>query len=145
MTLPSRILALLLLAACRTPAPPAPTPPEGPGAALLEAKRRQGVDVFAVGHEPEWSLDIDEQGDLRFRPLEGDSLRKALSSFRKSRKSRMTLYELRQDGIRLRLTLSKQPCTDNMSGRNFPLTAVVEWHGPDTAVRTLNGCAIRIR
>jgi uncharacterized membrane protein len=145
MTLPTRILAFLLLAACRTPAPPAPTPAEGPGAALLETKRRQGVDVFAVGHEPEWSLEIDEQGDLLFRPLEGDSLRAALASFHKTRSRRMTRYELRQDDTRLRLTLSTQPCRDNMSGHNFPMTAVVEWYGPESPVRTLTGCAIRIR
>jgi uncharacterized membrane protein len=103
------------------------------------------VDVFAVGHEPEWSLEIDEQGDLRFRPLEGDSLRAALASFHKTRSRRMSRYEIRKEDIRLRLTLSKQPCTDNMSGRNFPLTAVVEWYGPESTIRTLRGCAIRIR
>ncbi|NDC76815.1 MAG: hypothetical protein EBZ67_02905 [Chitinophagia bacterium] len=140
-----RILAMLLLAACRTPAPQAPTAAEGHATAFLEAKRRTGVDVFAVGHEPEWYLDIDEQGELRLLPLEGDSLRTSWASFRKTRSGRMTRYELRQDGIHLRLTLSKQPCTDNMSGRSFPLTAVVEWYGPESPVRTLTGCAIRIR
>lgn len=145
MTLSCRILALLLLAACRTPAPQAPATAEGAGTAFLEAKRRQGVTLFAVGHEPEWSLEIDRQGALRFRPLEGDSLVASLSTFHKTRTIRMTRYALRQDGIHLQLTLSKQLCTDNMSGRTFPLTAVVEWYGPDTAVHTLHGCAIRIR
>lgn len=144
MTLPSRLLTLLLLAACRTPAPPAPMPVEG-GADFLEAKRRQGIELFAVGHEPEWSLDINGQDELRFLPLEGDTLRAALASFRKTRSRRMSRYELRQEGIRLRLTLSKQPCRDVMSGRDFPLTAELQWSVRDTAVRTLHGCAIRIR
>jgi uncharacterized membrane protein len=139
------LTALLLFAACRTPAPSAPTPAEGADPAFLEAKRRQGIDVFAVGHEPEWSLDIDEQGDLRFQPLEGDSLRAPLASFRQTRSIRSTHYEFRGDGIRLRLTLSKQPCRDNMSGRDFPLTAGVEWTGPEGTIRTLRGCAITIR
>lgn len=137
--------ALLLSAACRTTAPSAPTPAEGSGTAFFEAKRRQGIDVFAVGHEPEWMLDIDEQGDLRFLPLEGDSLRAPFPSFHKTRSGRNTRYALRRDGMRLSLTLLKQPCRDNMSGRDFPLTAVVEWSGPEGPVRTLRGCALRIR
>lgn len=146
MNLTFRILTpLLLFAACRTPAPAGSTSAEGSGTAFLEAKRRQGIDVFAVGHEPEWSLDIDEQGDLRFLAQEGDSLRAPMASFRKTRSGRNTRYALRQDGIYLRLTLSRQPCRDNMSGRDFPLTAEVEWSGPEGPVRTLHGCALRIR
>jgi len=146
MMLATRIIpALLLLAACRTPSPPAPTPAEEGGRSLFEARRRQGIDLFAVGHEPEWSLEIDEEGDLRLLPLEGDSLQTPLASFRKTRSRRTTRYELRQGDTRLRISLSKQPCRDNMSGQAFPLTATVEWVGPAGVVRTLQGCATRIR
>jgi len=139
------ITALLLLAACRTPSPPAPTPAEGSGRTLMEARRRQGIDLFAVGHEPEWSLEIDEEGDLRLLPLDGDSLRTPLASFRKTRSSRTTRYELRQGGAILRISLSEQACRDNMSGQEFPLTTTIEWMGPDGALQTLRGCATRTR
>ncbi|MBM3441821.1 MAG: hypothetical protein FJX89_03870 [Bacteroidetes bacterium] len=137
-------LLICLLAACRVPLPPPPTTAEGDRRAFWERKQSQGIEVFAVGHEPEWSVEIDEQGDLRFHPLEGDSLRVPYSAFLAGGRAGKRTLSYHQGSSVFRITLSRKTCTDVFSGEFYAWTMTITRQYPDGATRTLAGCACRI-
>lgn len=138
------LLLLCLSAACRVPLPPPPTDAEGDRKAFWEKKQRQGIEVFAVGHEPEWSLEIDEQLDLCFRPIEGDTLRAPYSAVVAADRAGKRTLSYTTGPSEFRLTLTRRRCADVLSGEAYPWTAVVAWQRPDGSVRIFSGCARRI-
>jgi uncharacterized membrane protein len=100
--------------------------------AIWERAKLDGVDFRAVGNEPAWVLEIQQQSrivlltdygakrvELPLPPPEED---------REARKTRWDAGELQVEAI-------AHPCNDSMSGEAFESEVVVTWQG-----QTLRGC-----
>lgn len=135
--------AVLLLAACgrpenpSVPAEPASAPPAAPAAGA--PAELAGVDltrpIRALGTEPFWALDVTEAGDLKLTGVDRPET-VAPRPTRAAGPAGTVLSGRAGDGRELTLTLAPGPCSDGMSDRTYPLTAVVALAG-----ETLKGCA----
>lgn len=105
-----------------------------------EAAWQSGVVFRAVGQEPGWLLELDDENRLRFL---GDYGR---ISFRPPTPATVAIdtagqavtWSARTDAHDLVATVREAPCTDIMSGEAFTHVVVVRFDG-----RTLDGCGKR--
>ena len=99
--------------------------PETPGAALLHAKWQNGVIFFALGNEPSWSLNINQNNHVIFT-----TDRKIFSS---ASISKLGSLDAKSIGYRssnkqgeLLIRLLENACADSTSGGSFSFNASVE-------------------
>lgn len=98
----------------------------------------RGVDFRAVGQEPGWFLEIDNEKQIRLvydyaehelvAPVPVPSVKGTSTMYDATAKSE----HLR---VAMRIVIDESPCTDAMSGEAFPRSVVVT-----VADRTLRGC-----
>jgi putative lipoprotein len=94
----------------------------------------RGVDFRAVGQEPGWFLEIDNEKQIRlvYDYAEHEFVVPVPSP---TVKGTTTVYDATVNGEHLRIALDTSPCQDAMSGEAFPRTVVVT-----IGARTLRGC-----
>ena len=103
---------------------PAAEAPEQRGSDPWEDARRRGIEFRAVGQEPGWLLEIDEQDEVRFvydngeRDMTVDARPPIVLDD-------MITYELRDEERSLTILIRPRPCTDVMSGAAYPMTVTV--------------------
>ena len=129
-------IAVMALAACSEPAPPAAAPDPAPAPVLLG-----GVDLGqplrALGTEPFWGVDITPAA-LTYSAPDDPGLGAANPG--PALQGTTAVYSgAAADGTALVVTLIATECSDGMSDRVYPLTARVEVRG-----QTLNGCAASV-
>lgn len=135
-SLPAPLLATLVLAACSpSPATPEPAPIDVSPATLA------GVDlgrpIRALGNEPFWAVTISPEGIVYSgvdRPEQTADNPGPLLQGTTARYDATT-----GTGKPLSVALIATTCSDGMSDRTYPLTAVVKIDG-----ETLTGCAASV-
>ena len=113
----------------------APEVPEG-SAEVWEQARLRGIDFRAVGQEPGWLLEIDEGNQITMLADYGERNVTAPApepTFNDATGEKR--YDIETDSLRLHVSVRNQPCTDVMSGEQFPTTVVVTLDG-----REYRGC-----
>lgn len=128
------ILAVLALAACtRAEEPDQPDAPPEPPPVL------GGVDlaqpVRALGTEPFWSVELAGT-EMVYTPLDPQARAHAPQPNPVVQGTTATYETETADGTALRVILVATECSDGMSDRTFPLTAMVKLGDLD-----LTGCA----
>lgn len=116
---------------------------EGPNNELMRKLHEQGVDFYARGNEPFWSLDLDFEGGFRFNTMSGMKINTppVEGAMAMDADPPRTLYAAEVEAGALRFTIIGEECTDNMSGEIFTHTVEVEAkNGVDEAFTTFNGC-----
>ena len=127
------ILAFAALAACSEPASqPTSAPASGPAPAVLA-----GVDlnqpIRALGTEPFWGISITASS-IGYTALEGEPLLGPNPG--PTLQGTTATYASTVGDQPIEITLIATECSDGMSDRTYPLTAMVKLGG-----ETLNGCA----
>lgn len=98
----------------------------------------RGVDFRAVGQEPGWFLEIDNEKQIRIvYDYAEHQLVAPVSS--PGTKGSTVFYDMMVESQRVLITIEETPCNDAMSGEAFPRSVVVTI-GP----RTLRGCGREI-
>ena len=96
--------------------------------------RERGIDFRALGQEPGWYLEIDNEKSMRL--LYDYAERQATTPVPAPVSAGgVTTYEAVTELHRLRVDIEVRPCSDAMSGEAFPSTVTVVIDG-----RTLHGC-----
>ena len=148
-------LSIILLASCArreqkvpetiavdSPAVSAPDTLEyvEPGfAELLQKKKDQGVDFFALGQEPSWSVDIYRDSLMHFSEFGGMTMN--TPGVDPVIKGDTTTYSATTETGNMKITIVKGECTDIMSGQKFTHHVSVEVkRGKDKTSKTFNGC-----
>jgi putative lipoprotein len=94
----------------------------------------RGVDFRAIGQEPGWFLEIDNEKQIRFvYDYAEHELVAPVPSPRV--KGTSTVYEATVNAEHLRVAIDESRCSDAMSGEVFPRSVVVT-----IGARTLRGC-----
>lgn len=91
-----------------------------------QEKFLNGVDFFARGNEPNWTLEIDFEKSMSFATFEDIKLITPAVEGIKAQDSDVTLYRAKTDSGELVITVIKDNCQDNMSGENFSYKVRVE-------------------
>ena len=99
-----------------------------------QAARIRGVDFRALGQEPGWHLEITEGQELRYIGNYGkDTL---VADVPKPEKTgQRTIYQARSGSRSIKIEILDEPCTDSMSGFQFPSTVTVT-----VDAKTYRGC-----
>jgi heat shock protein HslJ/uncharacterized membrane protein len=93
----------------------------------MQEKMNEGIDFYAAGSEPSWSLDIDFDKYMRFQSLtELSELNTPPGREAKAQDADVTSYRARTEGGMLIVTIFKGPCKDTLSGETFPLKVRVD-------------------
>ena len=98
----------------------------------------RGVDFRAVGQEPGWFLEIDNEKQIRlvYDYAEHQIVAPVTSP---ATKGRAVFYDMMVDSQRVLITIEETPCNDAMSGEAFPRSVAVT-----IGTRTLHGCGKEI-
>jgi uncharacterized membrane protein/membrane-bound inhibitor of C-type lysozyme len=91
-----------------------------------EKSKLAGYDFRAVGHEPEWSLELGKSRGIFIHRLGGGAASFAWSPATQSQDSASSRYTL---GRRGSLLLIPGDCADTMDGRHYATQAILELDG----------------
>ena len=92
------------------------TTPEGPDSNFIRKKLDQGIDFFASGNEPFWSLDMDFEKQFTFAAMDGFTLVTPAIAESKSKKKNIHLYHSQSEAGEMVITLLEKECINSMSG-----------------------------
>lgn len=92
---------------------------------FLARKIDAGIDFYAYGHEPAWSLDMELDGSYSFRTPEGLRVIKPAGLMTEAADERVQRYRSVTESGELIVTIVKEPCKDHDAGKTLPYRAEV--------------------
>jgi heat shock protein HslJ/uncharacterized membrane protein len=109
---------------------------------LMRKKLDQGVDFYAFGNEPSWSLDIDFEKGMWFTSLTDlPEMNTPPGREDKAQDADVTRYFAQTEEGTLIVTVLRGECTDAMSGEQFPFKARVDVkRSSDNDYTSFEGC-----
>lgn len=114
-------------------------PPER-NPAVFKERFDRGVDFAATGNEPFWSVDIDFDGSIHFKNMEGAELVVPTPPGEKAADADATRYSASNENGSITVQLIREECTDTMSGFVSEFVTRVEVTFPDAEPITYEGC-----
>ncbi len=116
-------------------------PVEGQSQNFLYNLWSQGIDFYARGNEPFWSLDMDFDKRFRFTVLDGLDLNTPAAEAVPAQDAKITRYHAQTESGELIISANAEPCTDSMSGKRFDYTVTVQAkQTSDKSYRNFSGC-----
>jgi uncharacterized membrane protein/heat shock protein HslJ len=114
---------------------------EGQSQDFLYKQWAEGIDFYARGDEPFWSLDMDFDKGFKFTVLNDLNLTTPPTEGVLTQDARITLYRAQTESGELIILVNTQECTDTMSGERFDYTVEVQAkHVSDQSYRKFTGC-----
>jgi len=114
---------------------------QGPSPERNLQKWKQGVDFYATGNEPSWSLDLDLDQAMRFDALGGPSLTTPSVDGVRAQDGDVVRYRATTDGGVLAVQIVAGECRDTMADEVFSHRVSVEVRtSSDAAERRYEGC-----
>lgn len=115
---------------------------EGADASFLEKKSRDGVDFYAVGNEPSWSLDIFQEDMISFKSMtEVAQLNTPKVEPSNTDDNSVLSYKAEVESGSITVSIKSDGCIDPMSGEEFPYSVEVEAKNGNMAeFMSFNGC-----
>jgi heat shock protein HslJ len=102
---------------------------------------KQGIDFYARGNEPFWSLDMDYDKRFQFTVLDGPNLIMPATEGVPTQDGRTVRHHVRTESGELIISATEELCTDSMSGERFDYTVQVQAKiTSDKAYRDFTGC-----
>lgn len=93
---------------------------------FYQEKFLKGTDFLARGNEPNWSLEMGFQTVFSFKPMYDSSITVTAVEGKKAMDADVIIYNSKDKNNELAITITKQPCQDNMSGEQFDYNVRIE-------------------
>ena len=108
----------------------------------LETKLlKQGINFYARGHEPSWSLDMDFDRQYHFATLNGEEMYVPNVTGEKAMDANITRFYAHVEKGKLIITINKESCQDSMADKTFDYSVNVQLkYGVDDEFKEFNGC-----
>lgn len=117
------------------------TPAENQSQDFLYKLWAQGIDFYARGNEPFWSLDLDFDKQFKFTVMDDLELSIPPSDGVLEQGDKATRFRVQTESGELMIAASEAECTDTMSGVRFDYTVEVQAkNSSDKAYRNFTGC-----
>jgi len=101
----------------------------------------QGVNFYARGHEPSWSLDMDFDRQYHFTTLNGEEMYVPNVRGEKAMDANITRFYAHVEKGKLIITINKESCQDSMADKTFDYSVNVQFkYGVDDEFKEFNGC-----
>ena len=108
---------------------------------LLLTKYKRGIDFYAVGNEPFWSLDMDFEKGFHFNTLNGLDFKAPAAKFVKAMDANAIRYKSITESGEIIVQLNQTDCADNMSGQEFDYSVTIDFKtSKETNYKTYKGC-----
>lgn len=108
---------------------------------MLQKKWKEGVDFFALGNEPFWSLDIDFQKSIYFKDLNGLEFTAPAVEPDKAMDAFVKRYRSVTDSGEIIVEINKEKCYDTMSGEKFDYSVKIDIKkSGENDYKTFQGC-----
>lgn len=108
---------------------------------FIQKKAEQGIDFYAVGNEPFWSLNMDFDKEFQFNNLDGLSIVVPPAEGVKAMDADATRYRSLNDTFELIIQIYREECSDTMSDNKFAYKVTVNYKKrTENEYRSLNGC-----
>ncbi|MGB4337279.1 MAG: hypothetical protein WBK10_01765 [Bacillota bacterium] len=106
-----------------------------------EAARQRGVDFRGIGQEPGWVVEIVRGESIYFLFDYGQSsITAKVATDQPSARAGATVYQADSPTYQLSVAIEDRPCTDIMSGHEFPNAVTVTFDG-----KVFHGCGRPLR
>lgn len=113
----------------------------GADSSFLGKKRAEGIDFYAVGQEPGWTLNMDMEKIYSFSTMDGIVMNTPPVQGTTSADGRITSYKAQVEMGEILITVTREECMDIMSGEKFPFRVNVSMkRGVDKDFRLYSGC-----
>ena len=115
--------------------------PETPSSEFIQKKIDQGIDFYATGNEPFWSLDVILEEGLKFTTMSGFELNVPLLEPIKAGEDGSFEFRGETEAGAIEIFVTKEDCTDSMSGEFFThKTSIDAKAGADNDFTRYEGC-----
>jgi len=99
--------------------------PEGPDSNFIRRKLDKGIDFFAAGTEPFWSIDLDFEKQFSFNNMDGFILNTPATEKMKGGNPNVSRYKATTEAGEIIIIIIKKECIDAMSGEKSPYEVTV--------------------
>ncbi|MEN8125025.1 MAG: copper resistance protein NlpE N-terminal domain-containing protein [Bacteroidota bacterium] len=93
---------------------------------IIQKKYQEGIDFYAFGNEPFWSLDMDFEKGFHFKNLEGLDFNAPSVEPVKAMDANVSRYRSITESGEIIIQLNQTGCTDNMSGEKFDYSVSID-------------------
>ena len=108
---------------------------------FLQKKAEAGIDFYAIGNEPFWSLDLDFEKEFQFKNIDGLVINVPASEGLKAMDADVTRYRSVNETYEIIIQIIHQDCSDTMSDDVFYFKVIVDYKKiNDKDYITLHGC-----
>ena len=108
---------------------------------LLMQKQKEGVDFYAVGNEPFWSLEMDLDNSIYFNTMNGIDFRTPSTEPEKAQDADVTRYRAVVESGEIIVQLKHEECEDSMADNRFPYQVQIDYKTTaDSEYKTFKGC-----
>ena len=99
--------------------------PEGPDSNFIRRKLDMGIDFFATGTEPFWSIDMDFEKQFSFHTMDGFMLNTPATEKMKGGNPNVSRYNAITEAGEIIIMIHKKECINAMSGEKSPYEVTV--------------------
>ena len=108
---------------------------------FIQNKASHGIDFYAVGNEPFWSLDMDFEKVFEFKNMEGLSIIVPAVEGVKAMDADVTRFRSLNDKYELIIQIIRQDCSDTMSDNKFEYKVLIDYKEiEEKDYNRLSGC-----
>ncbi len=108
---------------------------------ILQNKFQAGIDFFAFGNEPSWSLDMDFEKSIHFKDLDGIDFSAPAVKPDQAMDANIKRYRSVTESGEIIVQINKIPCSDSMSGKKFDYQVNIDYKkSNEKDYRTFKGC-----
>lgn len=108
---------------------------------FIQKKASNGIDFYANGNEPFWSLDMDFEKVFEFKNLDGLSIIVPAEEGVKAMDADITRFRSFNDKYELIVQIERQDCSDTMSDNKFEYRVLIDYKEiEEKNYKRLSGC-----
>ena len=116
------------------------TEPEGPDVDWLREKWEEGLDFHATGTEPFWSLSLDFEKSMTFKPMEGDPFITPPAEPTPAGDDGSYSYRAETEAGMLKVTIIPGECINQMSGKASQFAVEISLKRGTGEMESYSGC-----
>ena len=108
---------------------------------IMHKKSQEGIDFYAFGNEPFWSLDMDFEKTIRFKNLDGLDYNAPAVEPVKAQDANVKRYRSVTESGEIIVQINQTECTDSMSGQLFDYSVSIDIKlSKETEYTSYKGC-----
>jgi len=108
---------------------------------FLMQKQQKGIDFYAIGNEPSWTLELDFEGVFSFKTMNGIEMNVPAVKPTLAQDHNVKRYRAVNDNEEIIIQLIQGECNDTMSDKTYSYSVNIDYKiSSDTDYKSFTGC-----